>query len=58
MQHTEIIRILRDTIRRSDPRTKVILYGSQARSDALPGSDIDLLIIVDDEKFLLRQLSN
>lgn len=39
----EIIRRIVDTIRPE----KIILFGSRARGDAHPGSDIDLLIITD-----------
>ncbi|HHV86068.1 MAG TPA: nucleotidyltransferase domain-containing protein [Petrimonas sp.] len=50
MQHAEIISQLRDSIRQTAPGAKVILYGSYARGDAREDSDIDLLIIVDDEQ--------
>ena len=32
------------------PRVQTILYGSEARGDARPDSDIDLLILVDADK--------
>lgn len=32
------------------PKVQTILYGSEARGDARPDSDIDLLILVDTDK--------
>ena len=36
----------RKSIHKISPKTKVILYGSRARGDAIPESDYDLLVLV------------
>jgi len=52
MKRTDIIRRIADVMHRTAPNARVILYGSQARGDARPDSDIDLLILVDDSEGL------
>lgn len=42
-------------IRKLLPTAEVILYGSEARNEARPDSDIDLLILVDGDKLTLQQ---
>jgi len=45
-----ILKLIRKTIRKTDPEAKIILYGSRARGDDKQDSDIDLLILLDKEK--------
>jgi predicted nucleotidyltransferase len=37
------------------PSAEVILFGSEARGEARPDSDIDLLILIDGDKLTLTQ---
>ena len=55
MKRSEVVELIKETIRRIAPGAKTILYGSEARGDARPDSDIDLLILVDGDTMTLAQ---
>ena len=49
---TEIKNVLlqcRNVVRSDYPNAQIILYGSQARGQAQPDSDVDLLVLLDNE---------
>jgi len=47
---TEIFYRIKDTVSGTDPNATVIVYGSHARGENHPNSDIDLLILLDKEE--------
>ena len=47
MRRTQVVERIRQAAHKMGPLVKTILYGSEARGDAHPDSDIDLLILVD-----------
>ena len=55
MKRTEILKQIKSTVQDALPTAKTILFGSEARGEARPDSDIDLLILVDGDKMLLAQ---
>ena len=48
--NTQILENIRTLKRQLLPNEKVILFGSQARGDARPDSDWDLLVLLDKEE--------
>lgn len=50
MRSKAIINNISKAIHKQEPGATAILYGSQARGDAMPDSDIDVLILLDGEQ--------
>lgn len=55
MNRKDVVMQIQMLMRRLIPSAEVILYGSEARNEARPDSDIDLLILVDGDKLTLKQ---
>ena len=55
MTRPEVVQQISQTIRRVEPTATAILYGSEARGDARPDSDIDVLILLDGEQLNLKR---
>ena len=50
MRRTDVVEQIQAQTKAMLPGAQTILYGSEARGDARPDSDIDLLVLVDKDK--------
>lgn len=55
MRRPEVVERIKQALREVAPTATVILYGSEARGDARPDSDIDLLILVDSQHLPIKE---
>ena len=55
MRRPEIIAQIKQTVSEKMPNVQVWLYGSEARGEARSDSDIDLLMLVDDDNLTLAK---
>ncbi|MDP9231037.1 MAG: nucleotidyltransferase domain-containing protein [Bacteroidota bacterium] len=50
MERQQLLSQIKKLVLQQEPLAEIILYGSHARGDYLPDSDMDILILLDKEK--------
>lgn len=50
MERPDIVKQITEAMHRIEPTAHTVLYGSEARGDARPDSDIDLLVLLEDDE--------
>lgn len=58
MKRPRIVEQIKEALFTRFPDLQVILFGSEARGDASPDSDVDLLILVNEEKVTVEKERN
>jgi predicted nucleotidyltransferase len=57
MNRKEILIIIKKTVKELSPDANIILYGSEARGESKPESDIDILILVDKQNLTYQEIT-
>lgn len=55
MRRIELIETLKEILKRVVPNAQAILFGSEARGEARPDSDVDVLILLDKNEITLEE---